>query len=131
MHNWTIQIAFVECDAVTSGLKCSDVSVEHGASIFRIPSGGHIQYVCPKHRYSTRLHDITFWKTDHDKYPKLAVSRILSARTDQDTEFSHGVACDDCWKVTQDWQTDDKKGRCASEMSDTISLSTLDNMKGD
>ena len=29
-------------------------------------------------------------KTDHDKYPKLAVSRILSARTDQDIRFSHG-----------------------------------------
>jgi hypothetical protein len=94
-------------------LKYSDVSEEHDASIFRIPSGEHIQYVCPKHRYSTRLRDITFWKTDHKKYPKLAVSRILSARTDQYARFSHGVACDDCWKVTHDWKTDDKEGRTA------------------
>jgi len=63
MHKWTtIHIAFVECDAVTSGLKCSNISEEHGASIFRITSGGHIQHVCPKHRYSTRLRDTTFWK---------------------------------------------------------------------
>jgi hypothetical protein len=131
MHKWTtIHIAFVECDAVTSGLKCSDIPEEHGASIFRIPSGGHIQYVCPKHRYSTRLRDITFWKTDHDKYPKLAVSRILSARTKTPGSLK-GVACDDCWKVTHDWQTDDKEGRSAFETSETISQSTLDNMKED
>lgn len=43
MHKWTTtQTAFVECDAVTSGLKGSDVSEEHGASIFSIPLGGHI-----------------------------------------------------------------------------------------
>lgn len=55
----------------------------------------------------------------------MAVSRILSARTD------HGVACDDSWKVTHNWQTNDKEGRSASETSETISQSTLDNMKED
>jgi hypothetical protein len=100
-----------------------------------LPSSGFpqadTQYICPKHRYSTRLRDITFWKMDHDKYPKLTVTRILSARTDQDTRFSHGVACDDCWKVTHDWQTDNKEGRSVSETSETISQSTIDNMKED
>jgi hypothetical protein len=42
-----------------------------------------------------------------------------------------GIACDDCWKVTHDWQTDDKEGRSAFETSETISQSTLDNMKED
>ena len=141
MHKWTtIQIAFVECDsvtqtafvecgAVTSGLKCSDVTDEHGASIFKIPSGGHNSTSV---RNSSRLHDVTLRTMVHDKYPKLAVYRTVSARTEQDTRFSHGGRL--WWlpgSTCHDRQTDVTEGRSASETSETISQSTEDNTKED